>query len=523
MRVLLGFALVVGLSGCGESPRSRPTAKTIRIAVAGFSHETCTFCPTPTSVESYERGGVYRGDEVLEAHRGVQIYINGYIKAAEQEEDVELVGIVDASSAWGGSSGSWIDARAFDKYTGEMVRGLEDKGPFDGVLLALHGAMAAERYPKAEAEIVRRVRKAVGDIPIMVTLDLHANEDHEITDAADAVFVITEYPHRDKEKTGAIAARAMIETIRGHFEPTVAIRKPGVITPSLFQGTDFPPAKDIWERARKWEREEGVYHLSVAFGFAYADVPDVGATVIAVTNRDQELAERAAQDISDYIWELREPLANKKVPKTREGVARAIDAAKAGETLVVIADHADRSGDATHILRELIEQGASDFCVATLADEEAIQKIQTEARVGDQVTVAVGGYATELAGKPVDVTGSVEHLGEVNYVATGPLERGATRRLGYVAVLGFGDNNHVILTPALHQVKDDAIFAAVGLSLDELAIIAIKSRVHFRAYYQDVAGTIVEVDAPGLGPADLTGLDYRNIPKEIYPLGSRSN
>jgi microcystin degradation protein MlrC len=517
--MMLILVLTISL-GCGPGPEQGEATKPYRVAVAGFSHETCTFCPTPTTVESYERGGVLRGQEVLDAYRGVQIYINGFIEVADQAEDIELVGIVDASNAWGGSSGSWIQAEAFDKYTHEIVQGLEEKGPFDGVLLALHGAMAAENYPKAEAEIVRRVRKAVGNIPIMVTLDLHANEDHEITDAADAVFVITEYPHRDKQKTGAIAARAMVETLRGNFKPTVAIRKPGVVTPSLFQGTDFPPAKDIRERARMWEKEHGVYHLSIAFGFAYADVPDVGATVIAVTNNDQGLADRAAQDVSDYIWELREPFANKKVPKTREAVKMAIEAARDKKTPVVIADHADRTGDATHVLKELIDQRAENFCVATIADEEAVAHIVAEAKVGDEITVSVGGWATELAGQPVRITGTVEHLGEVNYVATGPLETGVTRRLGTIAVIKFGDNNRVIVTPTLHQVKDDAIFPAVGLSLEDLDIVAIKSRVHFRAFYQDAAGTIIEVDAPGLGPADLTELEYENIPKDIYPLGS---
>jgi len=511
-----------GLLGCGAAPEQSDSTKSFRVAVAGFSHETCTFCPTATTIESYERGGVLRGKEILDTYRGVQIYINGFIQVADQEEDVELVGIVDASSSWGGSSGSWIQADAFDKYTNEIVQGLEANGPFDGVLLALHGAMAAENYPKAEAEIVRRVRGAVGDIPIIVTLDLHANEDHEITDAADAVFVITEYPHRDKQETGAIAARAMVDTLRGEFKPTVAIRKPGVITPSLFQGTDFSPAKDIRERARMWEKEHGVYRVSVAFGFAYADVPDVGATVIAVTNNDQELAERAAQDVSDYIWELREPFANKKVPKTREAVELAIQAARDQKTPVIIADHSDRTGDSTHVLKELVDQGAKNFCVATIADEKALEQIAAEAKVGDDVTVSIGGWATDLAGEPFRITGTLEYLDEVNYIATGPLENGVTRRLGTIAVIKFGENNRVIVTPTLHQVKDDAIFPAVGLNLDDLDIVAIKSRVHFRAFYQDAAGTIIEVDAPGLGPADLTELEYENIPKDIYPLGSDS-
>jgi microcystin degradation protein MlrC len=516
----------VGTLGCQSGEvREAGAEERFRVAVAGFSHETCTFCPTPTTVEAFERGGVSRGPAVLDDARGIPSYINGFISVADQEPEMELVGIVDASSAWGGSSGSWITREAFDRYTGEIVEGLRRDGPFDGVLLALHGAMAAEDFPKAEAEIVRRVREAVGEeVPVMVTYDLHGNEDEEITRVADAVFFVTTYPHVTSQQAGETAARTMLRTLRGEIRPTMALRKPGVITPSLFQGTDFSPAKDIMERAREWERQEpGVLAVTVGFGFAYADVPDVGATVIAVTDGDQALAERVAQDVSDYIWSVREPFAGKQVPKTREGVAEAIAAARAGRTPVVIADHADRLGDATHILRELIGQGASDFAIATLADEGTIARLQSQgAKVGERVTVDVGaGSGHPLAGKPVRITGELEFLGEGRYTATGPMGRGATRNLGTVAVVGFGENNHVILTPTLHQVLDDGIFGAVGLDLDDLGIIALKSRVHMRAFYDERAGAIVEVDAPGLGPADLTQHAYRNIPRDIYPMGGR--
>ncbi|MBS7637563.1 M81 family metallopeptidase [Candidatus Bathyarchaeota archaeon] len=492
----------------------------MRIAVASFSHETCTFCPRPTTIEDFERGGVLRGGEVLKAHRGIPSYINGFIKAAEEEGDVELVGILDASRSWGGSSGSWLTRECFDKYTYEIAEGLRSAGRMDGVLLALHGAMAVEGCLKPEAEIVRRVRGAVGDVPIMVTLDLHANEDHELTDVADGVFIIKTYPHVDSEQTGLKAARCLIATVRGEFKPVMAIRKPGVITPSVFQGTDFYPAKDIMDRAREWEGK-GAYYVSVAFGFAYADVPDVGATVIALTDGDKELAERAAQDVSDYIWSLREAFAGRRIPKTREGVEQAIRAAREGRRPVILADHSDRTGDSTHILRELMAQGAENFVVATIADERAIEEISRRAKVGERVEVMLGGYAHPLSGEPVKISGIVEYLGPCEYIHNGPMARGAKVRLGKVAVLGLGLNNHVIVTPTLHQIIDDAIFPALGLNLKNIEIIAIKSRVHFRAFFKDVAGAIIEVDAPGLGPADLTQLEYKNIPDEIYPIGRK--
>jgi len=133
----------------------------------------------------------------------------------------------------------------------------------------------------------------------------------------------------------------------------------------------------------------------------------------------------------------------------------------------------------------------------------------------------VGGHAGCYSGDAVEISGKVEYLDECSYRLTGPMSRGDRRKLGLTAMMGFGDNNHVIITPTLHQVLDDALFTAVGLDMRRLGIVAIKSRVHFRAYFNRVAGSIVVVDAPGLGPADLTPLKFMNIPGGLYPLSEK--
>ena len=120
----------------------------MRIAVASFSHETCTLCPRPTTVEDFERGGVYIGEEVLERVRGIPTYINGFIKAAEKKSDVELVGVLSAAKSWGGSSGSWLTQECFDKYSLGIEAELKKAGKLDGVLLALHGGMASTGVPR---------------------------------------------------------------------------------------------------------------------------------------------------------------------------------------------------------------------------------------------------------------------------------------------------------------------------------------------------------------------------------------
>jgi microcystin degradation protein MlrC len=316
----------------------------------------------------------------------------------------------------------------------------------------------------------------------------------------------SQYPHYDTTLIGERAARVMINTIRGLYKPTMATRKPGVITPSVYQGTGVSPAMEIMERARRWECQNPDAYVSVAFGFGYADVPDVGATVMVVTNNDQKLADRIADDMSDFIWRRREIFAGKKLPKTKEGVALAVAAARSGKIPVIIADHSDRTGGSTHILEELIKQGAENFCITTLRDEKALDEIKANYKVGDRVSIDLGGYSDKYAGNPVRIEGKVEFLGDY--------------ARGVVAVLLFGKNNRVILTPQLMQVTTPGIFTPLGIDLDSLDIIILKSRVHFRRGFHetDLAGAIFEVDAPGWGPADLTTLPYENIPKDIYPV-----
>jgi microcystin degradation protein MlrC len=495
---ILSIVVLASVCNCAEK-------KTIRIAVATFSHETCTFAPKPTTIEDWEYFGPPTAD-IIDTFSG---YIGGFRRMCDEFGGVELIGITSPRSARGGSSGSWNTTEAFDKYTHLMAEDLKKAGHLDGLFLALHGAMAVTGIPKPEAEIVRRLRNVVGRIPIMVTLDLHANEDHELSDAADAVFIIKRYPHYDTALIGERAARVMIKTIRGDYIPTMATRKPGVITPSVLQGTGVSPAMEIMERARRWECQHRDVYVSVAFGFAYADVPDAGATVMVVTNNDHGLADRIANDMSDYIWRNREAFAGKTLPKAKEGVAMAVKGAKEGKTPVIIADHSDRTGGSSHILEELIRQSAENFCIATLRDEKAIDGIKGSYDAGDTITIHVGGYSDRFAGNPVEINGKVEFLGEYGAEA--------------VAVLHFGKNNRVILTPTLRQVTNTGIFAPLGINFKELDIIVLKSRVHFRRGYHEtgIAGAILEVDAPGWGPADLTTLPYKNIPKDLYPVYRR--
>ncbi len=524
----------------------------MRIGIAGFTHETHTFYPTPTTVADFEVEGVARGAEVVRRFAGTNSYIAGFLKVLEQA-GATSVPILAASAG----VANRLTRETYEKFAGEIVEGLRaahlgggivadaglggggvppGSGPLDGVLLSLHGAMAAEGVDKPEAELVRRVRAAVGAIPIMVSMDFHANEDQELTDAADAVFIGKLYPHTDTGLTGEAAARCLLDTLAGRFHPVMVIRKPGIISPSVFQGTGVYPMKDIRQRADDWERREPkVRYVSVAAGFGYADVPDVGATVIALTDGDRALAEKVADDVAGFMWEHREGLANKHLPKPAEAVTRALELVGRGVRPVVLADHSDRTGDAPHILDELLRRGAKNVGCSTIWDPAAVASLQESgAKVGDTVTVTAGGHASPYAGPRLRLTGTLTFLGNGDYVRTGPKDTGRKAVCGATAVLRLAGggataeggpategNNYVVLTSLKHQAQDGAAFRAYGIDFDALDIILLKSRVHFRAYFDRAAGAIIEVDAPGLGPADLRQFEYRHIPDDIYPIGPK--
>jgi microcystin degradation protein MlrC len=507
------ISLILGpatLSGQGVEERSvTPRQETYRIAILSFVHETCTYCPEPAGLSDWLATGP-ASDAILGSNSG---YVGGFEARMEAYGGVELVGITSpAGMPVGGTSRSWNSPEVWDYFTSRMMRNLQEKGPFDGVHMALHGSMAVVGIARPEAELVRMVRRVVGPAAVIhVTLDLHACVDAELVadGAADAVFSVKRFPHYDATLMGQRSADVMIRTMQGTYKPVVATRKPGVITPSFFQATVRYPAREIMERARRWEnREEDVY-VSVNFGFAYADVPDNGASIFVVTNDDPELANRIADDMNEFFWMHREAFVFKEIFDVEDGVERVMQAVTAGETPVVVADGCDRTGGATWITNELIRRGASNFCIGTLTDLDLFRELGDRGlSPGDQTgPILVGGTTDSFAGEPVPLADArVEYLDD-RYL-----------------VLLFGDNNRIVVTPELRQITEPRWHASVGIDFDQLDIVVHKTRVHFfRGYYEtgiageEYPGTIVKIEVPGWGPADLSRIQFVNGGQYLYP------
>ncbi len=485
----------------------------MRIAVLHFSHETVTFLENDTTLQDFiYPGSPAKGDALLGFDP--KSYMGGFVKVAREFDRVELVGIESPLWPKTGTGSGWVTRDAYETFVGKMIAEIKADKPFDGVYLCVHGAMAVRGVSRPEAELARRVREAVGPKAfIAATFDLHGNQDDEFLRHADLAFAVKYFPHYDSYLQGERAARTLLRAIRGDYKPAHVTLKVPIISPTVVQWTGASPWSDLVQRALVWEAREPDVYVNVFFGFPFADVPEVGMTLQVLTNGNSELAAKISRDMAAAAWRQREALLNStRVHTIPEGVVLAKAAVARGETPVVLADHSDRSGYATWLLKEIIAQDLSNTLIATIADANATARLKAEgAKAGDAVDIAIGGLADQSAGEPVRIQGTILNVAE---------------GYGQVwATIKFGRDNVLILSSYLVQVVEPFSLKALGLDIAAFQVMAIKSRVHFRRGFHDngFAKTVllVEPTEPFLGTVRLDKLPYENVDlKQYYPYGN---
>jgi microcystin degradation protein MlrC len=484
----------------------------IRIAVLYFVHETVTFLGNDTTFDDFVYEGSPARGEALLAHEP-KSYMGGFVKVAREFDGVELVGIESPLFPKTGTGSGWITREAYETFVGRMIDEIKATGPYDGVYLSLHGAMGVRGVLRPEADLARRVREVVGRNAFIVgTFDPHGNEDEEFLRQADMAFTVKYFPHYDSRLQGERAARMLVRAIRGDYKPATVTQRVPIISPTVLQWTGASPWMDLVQRALTWEAREPDLYVNFFFGFPFADVPDVGMTFQVMTNGDPGLARRVADDMAAAAWRQRKALlGSTKVHTISEGVKLAKEAMGRGATPVVLADHSDRSGAATWILKEVIEQDLSDVLIATIADARAIDALKARGvKAGDAFDMDVGGRVEESAGAPVRVQGTVLNVVEGHGQPW--------------VVVKFGRGNVLVLSRYLVQVMEPGSLSGLGLDVSAFKAFAIKSRVHFRRGFDDsgFAKTILLVEPvePFLGTVRLEGLPYQNVDlKKFYPYG----
>ena len=482
----------------------------LRIGIGGFLHETNTFAPSKAGLQAFEEGGGWpglcRGEAVIANTRGVNVGVAGFVAAAEAS------GWRLVPTLWCAASPSGLVRReAFEAIAGELVEGLARAAPLEGIYLDLHGAMVAEHQDDAEGELLERVRRAVGPkVPIVASLDSHANVTRRMIAASDLLVAFRTYPHVDMAETGRRAAAALALIIETRRRPEKAFRQLPFLIPILWQRTTTEPCQEIYAELARLEAD-GVVSLSFAPGFPAADFPDCRPSVLAYAAGVEE-ARAAADRLADLIV-AREPMFDGPVYEPDEAVRIAKERGSPGRP-VILADAQDNPGagsdsDTTGMLRALLRRGVEQAATGLMVDPEAAAAAH-RAGIGATVRLALGGRSRVPGDAPLEAEYVVERLSDGRLRTSGPYYGHGLMELGPCACLRLG-GVRIVVSSRKAQMADQAMFRFVGIEPPEEAILVVKSSVHFRADFEPISRDILVCLAPGSMPMDPGVLPWANL------------
>lgn len=480
-----------------------------RIAVGGFLHETNTFAPTKATYQDFVHGGGWpamaHGAGVLKVMRRINVGLAGFVEAAELN-GWELVPTISAAA----SPSAHVTEDAFERVMKEMLDGIANAGPIDAVYLDLHGAMVTEHHDDGEGEILARVRKVIGkDLPLVASLDLHANVSPEMIAHADALIAYRTYPHVDMADTGRACAKHLALLLDGQ-RFAKAFRQLPFLIPISWQCTNDQPTRGIYEKLAALE-SDAVATLSFAPGFPAADFRDCGPSVFAY-GRTQADADAAAEKVVALV-ESHEDDFDGRIYSPDDGVRLAMELSKSASKPIVIADTQDNPGaggdsDTTGMLRALVRNKAS-AATGVIYDPESAKSAHA-AGVGATVTLSLGGKSGIPGDAPYEETFIVESLSDGIFVASGPYYGGRDMDMGLSACLRIGDVR-VVVGSYKAQLADQSMYRYVGIEPTKEKILVNKSSVHFRADFEPIAEKLLICAAPGAMPADTATLPWKHL------------
>ena len=473
--------------------------------------EANTFSPVMTRYEDFTP--VF-GNAALERHRGKMTEMGGFIEVLTKARKQ----IAPVCAAWAITANRLLRAD-FERLVNDFRSHLAAAGKPEGLLLAMHGAQTAEGADDVEGHVLGCARQILGpDIPIVLTLDLHANVTRAMLEQATAIVGYHTYPHIDMYETGQKAAKLMLDTLSGKVRPAMAWRKLPLIVNAENQQTSRGPARRLFARAQALESAGKAEAVSIFCVQPWMDIQEMGSAVVAVTNGDPRAADRQAAAIAQKFWDTRRDFEITLTP-VEEAIKLAL-ATKGGP--VVLAESSDSTGsgspgDSTGVLKHLVKAPLAEPAAIFLVDPEAAAALAASG-VGATVTLSIGGKFDRKNSKPVRVTGRVRMISDGRWTARARgYNTGIETCMGTTVVFEAG-MVRILIAERSAMTVDPELFRSHGIDPAYCKIVVVKSPNGFRAAYEPIAKRIFIVDTPGVSTAKLENMPFKRINRPIYPL-----
>ncbi|MBM4373807.1 MAG: M81 family metallopeptidase [Deltaproteobacteria bacterium] len=405
----------------------------LRIGYGRIFHEGCADSPVPTTEADFRRMHHLEGAE-LEAAAGLRgtelksffphAELTGFLQASRAAGGVDAVPL---SSSLAVPSGP-VTRECFEWLLERLTTRLREAGPLDGVYLALHGSMdvvGLEGSP--EAEIVRRVRALLApEAMVAASFDLHGNMTPALVEQLDVLVAYRTNPHWDLAPTGFRAGNRLIRALRGHVTPVKAWRKLPVVLGGGMTIDFVSPMRAVFRAMRAMEQRPGVLATSLFMVHPFTSSRELGWSVHVLTDGDQSLAERVADELADLAWQASET----PIPEfysADDALARAATSPwrRLGPVTLVDTDDivgAGAPGGSTRILEALVRSPRPLRALIPIHDPALYATLDGEAlgSVHDVVVRGTPGYAQpEIALRAKLVARSDSELGRRVLLAAG--------------------------------------------------------------------------------------------------------
>lgn len=480
----------------------------MRVFSGSLATETNTFGPMPTGLASFRDRGYYAAGQ----HPDQMTFFSGPLWAARLRGKAHGWDLVEGMVAGAQPSGT-TTRHAYETLREELLSDLRAALPVDMVVLGLHGAMVADGYDDCEGDLLRRVRALVGPkVVVGAELDPHSHLTPLMVEQADLLIAFKEYPHTDVLERGLELVDLCAAMVEKKIRPVAAVVDCEMV---VVIHTTREPARSFVDRLQAMEGRNGVLSISIAHGFPWGDVPEMGTKVLVYTDGDRDRATALARQLADELISMREALAVRY-----PGIDEALDEALSFDGgPVVLADGGDNpgggaAGDSTFILHRMVERGIRNAAIGPMWDPIAV-RIAFEAGEGARLQMRIGGKISPMSGQPIDMLCTVKAL-RTRMVMTGLADTPV--QLGDCALLE-AEGIEIVLITLRNQAMGTDLFSQLGCDLGAKKIIVVKSSQHFYASFSKVARHVIYADATGAVTRDLSTLSYRKARLPKWPIG----
>ena len=485
----------------------------MKLIIGSVMQETNSFSQSKSDWQSFKDYEFLVGDEIISYHNKKGSEIGALIEVAEKK-NIQLIPLVSAVALPGGQ----VKSEAYNKIKALFLEKLRHVKQFDGVLLALHGAMGVEGLDDPEGDFLEAIRSQIGKyIPIVSSFDLHANFTKRMMDNLDALTGYNTFPHIDHFETGERAINIMISILKKKIKPAIAMKRLPMLAAAVNAQTTHGPLGEAMKKAKTLEKEDNVLSMAIFAVQPWLDVYNTGFSIVAITDNNLDLAQRKANEIAQMIWKSRERFAVNEFT-----VEEALTKAKniyGGP--IIFSDSADSptggaAGDSTHVLKKILDMGIKFSVALTITDPKAV-KMCIKKGVGEIIKLEVGGKINKNFSQPLTVDSYIKIISDGKYTYKRKFLHGLEENMGKTVVLVINQNIFLVVTELRAATYDPEQYISLGISPEEMKVIVVKSANTFRTNYEPFAKEIIMLKTPGPCSSNLIGLPFKNIKKPMYP------